>query len=132
MFNRRIARYYFTISLLALNNGSYNSLLQTVNGGFMLKQHFVLWRETNAGPEEIFHGRALLAKRINDRSTRRYERCLEHEAENRENRMKRSKFRHLFSAILNAGHEFGNYSEVKDKRRRKKRIFASVVERNSL
>jgi hypothetical protein len=91
---------------------SDDSLLSAFSGSFMLKQHVILRRKPNAGTEEIFHSHALLAERIDNRSTWWYERSFEHEAENGEDRMERCEIRHVVGAILDATHEFGNYSEI--------------------
>jgi len=57
---------------------------------FVLKSHVVLRLQTNTSPEDVGKCSTLLGKSINDRGSRRSQRCLENVSHARDNRVCRS------------------------------------------
>jgi hypothetical protein len=102
----------------------------------VLKGHVVLWLETDAGTEDVGEGRALLGESVDDGSTRRSERSLEHVAEHTEHAVEVVELGvAVLSCVglpLDTGHHLSDEDQVDDQRRGQEGVLADVEQTDSL
>lgn len=93
----------------------------------MLEGHVRLRLETNTGTEDVGQGRALLGKRVDNGSTGRSQRSLEHVAEDAEDAVEVLVVT-LGGGVLplDTGHHLSKEDKINDERRRKQRVLADV------
>ena len=82
-----------------------------------LQHHIILRRQADTSAKDILHGATLLGEGVDDGGARGNKRGLEHVAEDREDRVEWSIFRHVFRLVGYTGHEFGKDREVNDQGR---------------
>lgn len=97
----------------------------------MLKGHFGLGLETNAGAEDVGQSRTLLSQSIHNRSSRRSERSLEHVAQDAQNTVEVLELGGFVAVVgsslpLDTGHHLSHHDEVNNQRRGQKRVLADV------
>lgn len=97
----------------------------------MLQSHVILRLKTNAGLEDVDQSASLLGKSVDNRSTRRSQGSLKHEAENAEHAVEVLEILYGstvagMSLPLNTSHHLGDNNQINDQWRSKKRVFADI------
>lgn len=97
----------------------------------VLQSHIILRLKPDAGLEDVDQSASLLSKGINDRSTRRSQGSLKHEAENAKHAVEVLEvLGHStvagMSLPLNTSHHLGDNNQINDQWRSKKRVFANI------
>jgi len=98
----------------------------------VLEHHVVGRGKTNTGTEDVLHSSALLSQSVDHRGTGANERSLEHVAEDRKNAVERRVLGHITSFVLDTGHELSDSDKINDERSGKQRVFANVVDGDTL
>lgn len=97
----------------------------------VLKGHFGLGLEANAGAEDIGQSRTLLSQSIHNGGSRRSKRSLEHVAQDAQDTVEVLELGGFVTVVgsslpLNTGHHLSHHDEVNNQRRGQKRVLADV------
>ncbi len=97
----------------------------------VLQSHVILRLKTDAGLEDVDQSASLLSKGVDDRSTRRSQGSLKHEAENAKHAVEVLEVLGCstvagMSLPLNTSHHLGDNNQINDQWRCKKRVLADI------
>ena len=97
----------------------------------MLQSHIILRLKANASLEDVDQSTSLLSKSIDDRSARRSQGSLEHEAENAKHAVEVLEVLGSSTVVgvsfpLDTGHHLSNKDEVNDQWRSEKGVLANI------
>ena len=97
----------------------------------MLQSHVILRLKANASLEDVDQSTSLLSKSIDDRSARRGQGCLEHEAEDAKHAVEVLEVLGGstvagVSLPLNTSHHLGDNNQINDQWRSKQRVLADI------
>ena len=99
----------------------------------MLKSHVRLRLQTNTGTEDVDQSRALLAQGVDNGSTRRSQRSLQHVAQNAEHAVETLVLGTLGVGLpVDTSHHLSQNNQIDDQRRSQQRVLADVEQADGL